>query len=134
MKYSKTDQTGRKWIESEGLSKWQGKESDLQRQCEQYLELFQNIATIRIPDAVYRAIFASSLHPKIKRLISGYIKGLPDIILLKEKNGVTQALCVELKTETGKMSQGQKAFAKIVTVHVVRSFESFVELVDKFNS
>lgn len=133
MSYSKESQTGRKWIETENGSKWQGKESDLQKQCEEYLTYFPNIAVIRIPDAAYRAIFASNLSAWIKRIISKYLKGLPDLILLRQVGAKTFALCIEVKTEKGKLSQGQKHFGSIVNVQVIRSFDDFVEAVKKFS-
>jgi hypothetical protein len=55
------------------------------------------------------------------------------LILLRNKSdGSTAALCVELKSERGKLSQGQKNFGNKVTVNVVRDFESFTKLVSEF--
>jgi hypothetical protein len=130
---SKQDQTRRKWIEVDGKTKWQGAELDLQRQCEEYLRYFPNIAVVRFPDMAYRAIFASILPEYIKRMIAGYIKGIPDLILLRNKtDGSTAALCVELKSGKGKLSQGQKNFGNKVTVNIVRDFESFTKLISEF--
>lgn len=132
--YTKKNQTGRQWVEVDGLSKWQGNESDLQNLCEGYLLHFPQIAIIRIPDVVYEAIFSNSNLPVwIKKLVSKYLKGLPDLVLLKQDGLTTKALCIELKTEKGKQSQGQKKFGNIVRVHIVRSFEVFIKLIDEFN-
>lgn len=135
MKFSKAAQTRRQWVEVDGKSKWQGEESDLQKQCEQFLEYCPDIAVIRFPDAAYRAIFGfgSNLPDWIKKLIASYVKGIPDLTLLKNKaDGTVAALPVELKKDDGKLSQGQKKFAGIVTVYVIRDFESFVEMVEDF--
>lgn len=109
-------------------------ESSLQRQCEEYLDLHR-ITYIRVPDAIYKAIFGTTdIKPHIKRLISSFIKGLPDLTILIKGVKYNQALCVELKTSKGKLSQGQKSFAKNVNVHIVRSFEDFEKLVNAFSN
>ena len=103
-------------------------EAALQRQAEAYLDHMQ-LAYIRIPDAVYKSVFAYTNIPLyIKKLISSFIKGLPDLTVLYD-NGAYQ--CIELKTKSGKLSQGQKTFAKRVgdNYYVVRSFEAFQQLI-----
>lgn len=137
MKFPKFKQTGRRWIEVEGKHKWQGAEDELLNQCEDFLAYHPDLAIIRFPDAAYRAIFGmeSKLPQWVKALIARYVKGIPDWTILKDRNdGSVSALCVELKTAQGKLSQGQKHFAQIVTVHVVRDFEAFVKLIDDFKN
>ena len=103
-------------------------EHQLQRQCEQYLRI-NNIVFIRVPDAIYKAIFGNRLIPPATRaLISSFIKGLPDLTILLPSG---KYICVELKTATGKMSQGQKEFARNIPVTICRTFEEFRKLVDE---
>ena len=108
-------------------------ESVLQRQCEEYLNM-RSIQFIRMPDTAYKAIFANpKLSGRDKALISSFIKGLPDITILEPiTDDYSMSLCVELKSAKGKLSQGQKNFGKRVPVKVVRSFEEFEALVNKF--
>lgn len=130
---TKQDQTHRKWVEVEGKDKWRGAESDLQRQCEEYLEYLPDVVVIRFPDVAYRTIFASRNIPAyVKRMIAVYVKGIPDLILLKDRGDKVEALAVELKTATGKLSQGQKNFGNKVKVNVIRDFDTFVAVVNKF--
>lgn len=120
-------------MEVDGRHKWQGTEADLQRKCEKYLGYFPDLVVIRFPDAAYRAIFASTaISEYAKRLIAKYVKGIPDLILLKNRDSGVDALCLELKTSTGKLSQGQKNFGERIKVYVVRDFESFTKMVEKF--
>ena len=88
---------------------------------------------IRVPDAIYRAIFGSgNIKPHIKALISTFIKGLPDITVLL-KDG--RYICIELKTTAGKLSQGQKTFANAIgdkNFHVCRSVEEVIDLLKKY--
>jgi len=106
-------------------------ESDLQKQVDDYLDVMQ-IQYIRIPDSVYRWIFANAMVPVwIKSLIGKYLNGVPDNILLF-KNG--KYLCVELKTESGRLTQGQKRFRDAVGVDnfkICRSLEEVVEIVER---
>jgi len=109
------------------------KESDIQKQCEDILDNMQ-LQYIRIPDALYGYIFSpnSKMPIHLKKLISSFIKGVPDITILL-KDG--RYICVELKTSTGKMSQGQKSFEKKVgekNYHVVRSVEGLVDLLKEY--
>ena len=130
---TKQQQTNRKWVEVDGKDKWRGAESDLQRQCDEYLEYLPDVVVIRFPDAAYRAIFASRNIPEhVKRIIADYVRGIPDLILLKDRGDKVEALAVELKTATGKLSQGQKNFGNKVKVNVIRDFNTFVDVVNKF--
>ena len=100
-------------------------EKAIQKACEQYLDLMQ-ISYIRIPDEVYRAIFARGQTPVGIRVASA-IKGVPDITVLLTDG---RYHCFELKTAKGKLSQGQKSFCAGVGVQnytVVRSVEEFID-------
>lgn len=109
------------------------KESQIQEQCEDLLDHLR-LAYIRIPDSVYRWVFGSGsrIPVAIRRLISAFIRGLPDITILLRDG---RYICVELKTVTGKLSQGQKRFSKMVgeqNYHVVRSVQGLKELLQEY--
>jgi len=103
---------------------------DLERQCESYLEyFFHDIRVIRLPNAVFSAIYGNnSLSANRKGLISKFLKGIPDFVILREREGKRDFLCIELKRGSGKMRQGQKKWSEKVTVHVCKSFEDFQEV------
>lgn len=125
LKHSKQKQL-KKVINKDEFKAIYNDEASLQRQCEAYLDMLQ-ICYIRVPDAIYKSIFgyASNVPLQFKTLISGFIKGLPDITVLF-KHGTY--LCVELKTKKGRLSLGQKHFRDKVGEEnylVIRSFEEF---------
>jgi len=134
LKYSKQKQIQSNVIDAQEYKAITTKEIDLQRQCESLLQYIPNIQYIRIPDAIYKTIFGNNhVKPYIKRLISSFIKGLPDLIILKKQDDIyCKAVCIELKTAIGKMSQGQRSFAKVVPVIVIRSFEQFEKTLKAF--
>lgn len=105
------------------------KESQIQRQCEGLLDAM-GVCYIRIPDSLNAAIFGSDkVKPHIKKLISSFTKGVPDITILSKCG---RFYCVELKTEKGKLSQGQKTFCRKVgedNFYVIRSVEGLQELI-----
>ena len=105
------------------------KEAQIQSQCEDLLDAM-GVAYIRIPDSLNAAIFGSNMvKPHIKKLISSFTKGVPDITILS-KDG--KYYCVELKTANGKLSQGQKTFCSKVgekNFYVIRSVEGLQELI-----
>jgi len=119
LKFSKRKQLWRNITDDYRIGIKQGQEGELQRQCQEWLNE-QDIKYIRIPDEAYR------------RKISRTIKGVPDFIIFKRKEKYNQTLFIELKTMTGHLTQAQRAFASRLNLHIIRCFESFVELVNKF--
>lgn len=111
------------------------KECVIQKQCEDLLNNMV-ITYIRIPDAIYNLCFGNTgrlLKPYIKKLISAFIKGVPDITILS-KDG--RFYCIELKTTKGKQSQGQKDFEKSVgkeNYFIIRSVIGLHELICERN-
>lgn len=127
--YTKAEQTGKSRQRKRAEKALKIPESSLQSICDEYLDTL-GITYLRIPDALYRAIFAShSIKPYIKKMISDYVKGRPDTTILHPDG---RYLCVELKSAKGKQTQGQKNFAKRIPVTVVRDFDTFQKIVDKF--
>lgn len=117
---------------------YMNKESTLQSNCESYLNLL-HIPYIRIPDVLYSVIFGNSYASKripvyVKKVISGFLKGLPDLIILKEMQGTiyNKALCIELKSKTGRLTKEQRQFGAILNLVVVRSFDDFKNIVNEF--
>jgi hypothetical protein len=108
-------------------------ESIIEEQVEGLLDNM-GLKYIRVPDSIYAAIFGNNMvKPYIKAMISAFIKGLPDITVLLRDG---RYICIELKTEAGKLSQGQKTFAKAIgedNYHVCRSVDSVVELLKKYS-
>ena len=109
-------------------------EKVLQSKCEKYLDL-KGIRYIRLPDSLYGMIFNpyNKVPPQVRREISDCIKGVPDLIILDKQGNYNKCLLIELKTETGKLSQGQKSFSKGLNVEVVRDLTTFKELVQCWN-
>lgn len=109
------------------------KEAQIQKQCESLLDTMR-LAYIRIPDKLYSTIYSpySKIPPQTKAFISTFIKGIPDITILLRDG---RFICCELKTTTGKLSQGQKNFCKLVgedNYHIVRSVEGLQELLKRY--
>jgi len=100
------------------------KESDLQLQVNSLLR-WSNIKFIRIPDLVGRLCSPySPLKPWEKQILSDAFKGTPDNILMVPINDqYFLGLNLELKTEAGKLSAGQRKWGKEVPVTVVRTLE-----------
>ena len=126
LKFSKRKQLHRKVTDVPTAKPIKKDEAALQRQCEELLD-WMKVTYIRIPDSLWR----NQAPIYIKKLMSRYLKGLPDLTILFN-NGTY--LCVELKTKQGRMTQGQKNFAKYIPVTVIRSFEDFEKLIkEKLN-
>ena len=127
LKFSKKKQTGNKQIDSNEYKSITTKESDLQRQCEQLLDLM-HLEYYRIPDAAWK-----NKAPHIRKILSHYLKGKPDLLVMKPFDDVyIKAVAFELKTKTGKLTGGQKAFQRKLPLIIIRSFEEFSVQLDKF--
>jgi hypothetical protein len=108
-------------------------EADIQAAVEDYL-IQRGITFFRIPDALFRTIFAGSVPLWVKSQISQYIKGWPDLFIFKNEPELkyTQCLFLELKKKGGKISQGQKKIANMVTVEYAYSVEEAIEKIEEF--
>lgn len=133
LKFSKEDQVKRYSRRKTKTPSAKISEHDLQVQCENYLKLI-GLYFIRVPDAIYSSIFGNRfVHPKTKKLISSFIKGVPDLMIFKKDGEYSKCLMVELKVGKNKLSQGQLNVARQVPVHVVRDFLTFTKKVNEFN-
>src|SRR3990167_7197629 len=114
MFYPKEKQLNKTIIDYREFNEIANDESALQRQAEEYLDLLK-IPYMRFPDSGYFILFGSNskLSDQNKRFLSKYLKGLPDLTLLKKVNDKYCLACrIELKTKNGKLSQGQKNRSK----------------------
>jgi hypothetical protein len=127
--FSKAKATRRYFMEVDEFKATTDTEDALQRQCEQYLRA-RKIDYIRIPDWIYRLVINS---PKLRKWVSQYFKGLPDLMIFRLwSSPYNLALFVELKKKGGQLSQGQEALGRRLNVLVIREFELFVIVVEKF--
>ena len=101
-----------------------GPEDALQRQCEEVLKI-KRVHYIHIPNSLYRAA---------RKQDADMFRGLPDLIVFDRGKKWARTLFVELKKATGKLSQGQKNFARYFPENYceVRSLDDFVELFNEF--
>ena len=96
-------------------------EKVIQAQGEAYLRL-KRLFFIRIPDALNRSIFANPEIPIwTKKHISDFIKGLPDLTILKDG----RYLAVELKKDGGRLTHEQDAIRREIGGIVCYNFEEF---------
>lgn len=108
------------------------KECEIQNECEAILNAL-GIRFIHIPDIVYRMCSRfSSLKVLEKSIISKYLKGVPDLIILFRSG---RYVCVELKKTDGTQQHGQKKFERDVSpsnYKIVRSSDGFVEVLREY--
>jgi hypothetical protein len=84
------------------------KEHDLQVMAEE-LCIRMGIRFVRVPDLIYKTVFGSpTTPPHVKAMIAEFIRGLPDLLLLAKAEKDNRCRLIEIKTEAGKLSQGQK--------------------------
>jgi hypothetical protein len=102
-------------------------EADLQGLCEHYLEAM-GLQYVRIPDAVLGYLARPSTPPPIRKLVGDYMRGQPDLIVLY----AGRALHIELKSDVGRVRDSQNSWAKGLELNVVRDFDTFRELVERW--
>jgi hypothetical protein len=108
------------------------KESEIQSQLEHYLRL-KGVEFLRFPDSLYRYIFANPQIPiHVKKQCSDFMKGVPDLTILVKSGSYAMALQLEVKTNDGKLTQGQKNYAKHLNVYTGYGFDECKEIIDTF--
>ena len=128
MQYTKEIQTGRQAIEY-GDKVDDFPEKILQKNCEELLD-WHKLPYWRMPDSLLRYI-ATKAPVQYKKILSRYFTGKPDLTILFPSG---QYLNVELKTEKGKLTGGQKRFARQSKIYIVRSYDDFEKMIeDKLN-
>jgi len=106
-----------KWSTSE-FKEFTGKESDLQNSCEELLQYYPDIATVRIPDLLYFVLFSGKfkiidrssgkeIDGRWYKKISAWLKGLPDLVLIK-------------KIDTQRIEYGKRDSGILMPVEIVQ--------------
>ena len=110
-------------------------EKEIQAAVERYLDL-RGLYFIRIPDALYRWVFGAgaSIPVWVRGLISSYMKGQPDLIILKPMGNGRGcfALPLELKSESGEMSDEQLRIQAEIGTFIAHSEEEAIKIIDEF--
>ena len=115
-----------------GRAKASTPEATTQALVEQYLDAL-GLQYVRIPAYVLRAAFgyrpgASGAELGAMAAASGYLKGLPDLVILSQG----KYLAIELKTDAkaSKLSAAQRMWRVAIGTYEVRSFEQAKDLID----
>lgn len=110
-------------------------EKSIQHKAEFYLDL-KGAAYVRLPDSLMSAIFATPrISPRDKAFISGYLKGVADLTIFhptKKIGPYPIVLSLEIKTESGKLTQGQINWQKKVGTIVAYGWPDTKEKIDCF--
>ena len=109
-------------------------ESRLQQTCKRWFDIQYrpySCLLFAVPNGGGRSRIEASIMKG-----EGVVSGVSDMLLLVP-NTHYHALCIEMKTETGRQSLNQKAWQQMVEevgymYVVVRSFEQFKEVVDDY--
>lgn len=122
--YPKSKQTGKKAVKSSGRPD-DAPESVLQNQAENWLR-WNRLEFWRMPDHLARYL-QTTAPIQYRKIHSEYFLGKPDLTILFPDG---RYLNIEFKSKSGRMSTGQERFARNIDVYEIRSFESFVKLVE----
>ncbi len=108
------------------------KESQLQKQCDDYLAI-NRIKYLRIPNWIWNWL-RHNAPIEIMNYMSERFGGMPDNICLIPigESKYNLALCLELKTETGRIHGKQKQWMKDLHVVISRSPEDTMHLIKLF--
>jgi hypothetical protein len=107
------------------------KEKDLQAMAEN-LCLAMGIRFFRIPDKLM-AFLAWSAPEWTRIFVSRYLSGTPDLMLFKAiPDGKNEVRFVEIKTEAGKVSQGQAKWHSGLNIHVCYGWEETEKAIKGF--
>lgn len=104
-------------------------EEDLQMSTERYLQ-FRHIRYIHIPGKLQRHIWnkRSAVPPWIARMASDALKGIPDLLIFDRRG---RYLAIELKSSTGRLTEGQKDWEPY-GLKVCRNIDEFVCAVNEW--
>lgn len=92
-------------------------EKNLQAMAE-HLCIQLGIRFFRIPDKLM-GFLATSAPVWVRVFVAGYFQGVPDLMLFKKRpDGSNEVRFIEIKTEAGKISQGQAKWHSGLTVMV----------------
>ena len=110
-------------------------EKDVQGQVEEYLAI-KGLSFVRVPDSVYKYLFTTQSTPMwVRKEAQKYMKGQPDLIILKRRKGLLYALPLELKREgiTELIGDQEKIQREIGTV-VGDGFDNARKIIDEWEA
>jgi hypothetical protein len=105
-------------------------EKEIQKKAEAYCDEW-GLKWFHIPDGVL-GFLAQRANPQVKRLISDNLRGCPDLLIFEKAQRYNYCLALEIKTKTGKLSQGQKNWHKGANVVVAYGWEETKQAIDDF--
>jgi hypothetical protein len=109
------------------------KEKDIQARAENLCNAL-GIRFFRIPDALMRYLAYCS-DQWVRVFISRYLSGTPDLMLFKPRaEGDNIVRFIEIKTEAGKLSQGQSKWHSGLKVHVCYGWEETEKVIREFQA
>jgi VRR-NUC domain len=107
------------------------KEKDLQSLAEN-LCIALGIRFFRIPDKLM-GFLANYAPPWVRVFVARYFQGVPDLMLFKPIQGGDNVVrFIEIKTEVGKVSQGQSKWHSGLNVHVCYGWEQTEKAIREF--
>lgn len=107
------------------------KEKDLQAMAEN-LCLALGIRFFRIPDKLM-AFLAHFAPPWVRIFVARYLSGVPDLMLFRPlPDGRNEVRFVEIKTEAGKVSQGQSKWHSGLNVSVTYGWDQTEKAIREF--
>lgn len=113
------------------FKKPQSTERVLQVQAERYLAI-KGILFTRVPDSLWGLVNTRG-SVLLRSLCSKFLAGAPDLMIFGiDREGEAKTLLIELKDEKGKLLPSQIKWHSKTKVHVIRDFEGFRELVDRW--
>ncbi len=106
-------------------------EKQIQESVEAYLRL-RGLAYFHLPDALLKAGFSHGAAINFALINAARdVRGFPDLLVFDERRQ-GEVLCVELKTETGKMSVNQREWQRILGTKLCRGFEEAKTVIDEW--
>ena len=109
-------------------------ESIIQKFVDNYLDM-RGYCSIRIPDALFRTIYAAQSVPiHIKSIIARSLAGIPDNVVCQKIEGTPffLGMAIENKSDVGKLGQKQRHWQDRLNTNVVREERELIDLLKQF--
>ena len=111
-------------------------EDRLQIACRTWFDLQYRDLSLLLHHSPNEGLLVKQAKDGAKRKAMGVRAGFPDFIFLLP-NKEYPYLCIELKTEKGRQSDGQKAYQQAVEEHggkyvIIRSIEEFISAINEY--
>jgi hypothetical protein len=127
LKFSKEAQTGRNVISASEFRNMKETEETLQSQCEDFLQYYPDVRSIRVPDVFWKIIYGLG-NSFLQSITGKAFGGIPDLILIRKSGDYNSCLAVELKVKGRELRQNQRKWANNLNVYRVEHFEDFEKL------